>query len=225
MFGGAANRETITVPAVEPWLAADKLQREYDAIGFFLSGHPLDDYAALLQKLKVQSWTEFSRSVKAGASAGRVAATVVSRTERRTKTGNKMGIFGLSDPSGHYEAIVFAEGLQQYRDILEPGSPVLLFLSAEAQGDEIRARIQSAEPLDQAAAKLQKGLRVFLRDAAPIEPVAKRLAGKGDGEVSMVLQIGGGAEVEVRLPGRFKVSPQIAGAIKAVPGVLDVQLV
>jgi DNA polymerase-3 subunit alpha len=224
MFGGS-NRETIAIPAVESWLAADRLRREYDAIGFFLSGHPLDEYMPLLQKLKVQSWTEFSRSVKSGASAGRVAATVVSRTERRTKTGNKMGIFGLSDPTGHYEAIVFAEGLQLYRDILEPGSPVLLFLSAEAQGDEIRARIQSAEPLDQAASKLQKGLRVFLRDQAPLEPVAKRLDGKGDGEVSMILQLGGGAEVEVKLPGRFKVSPQIAGAIKAVPGVLDVQLV
>jgi DNA polymerase-3 subunit alpha len=225
MFGGLATRETIAIPAVEAWLSSDRLQREYDAIGFFLSGHPLDEYAALLQKLKVQSWVEFSRSVKSGASAGRVAATVVSRTERRTKTGNKMGIFGLSDPSGHYEAIVFAEGLQQYRDILEPGSPVLLFLTAEAQGDEVRARIASAEPLDQAASKLQKGLRVFLRDQTPLEPVAKRLGDKGDGEVSMVLQLGGGAEVEVRLPGRFKVSPQIAGAIKAVPGVLDVQLV
>ena len=225
MFGSIVGREPLAIPAVEPWLPADKLQREYDAIGFFLSGHPLDDYAALMQRLKLQSWAEFSRSVKAGASAGRVAATVVSRVERRTKTGNKMGIFGLSDPSGHYEAILFSEGLQQYRDVLEPGSAVLLFLSAEAQGDEIRARIQSAEPLDQAAAKLQKGLRVFLRDPAPLEPVAKRLDGKGDGEVSMVLQIGGGAEVEVRLPGRFKVSPQIAGAIKAVPGVLDVQLI
>ncbi len=162
--------------------------------------------------------------MKAGATAGRLAATVVSRMERRTKTGNKMGIFGLSDPSGHYEAIMFAEGLQQYRDILEPGSPVLLFLSAEAQGDEVRARIQSADPLDQAAAKLQKGLRVFLRDPAPIEPIARRLEGKGDGEVNVVLQLGGGTEVEIKLPGRFKVSPQIAGAIKAVPGVLDVRL-
>ncbi len=52
---------------------------------------------------------------------------------------------------------------------------MLLFLSAEAQGDEVRARIQSVEPLDQAAAKLQKGLRVFLRNEAPIEAVAKRL--------------------------------------------------
>src|SRR4029078_3228984 len=150
--------------------------------GFFLSGHPLDEYASLLQRLKVQSWTEFSRSVKSGASAGKLAATVVSRTERRTKTGNKMGIFGLSDPSGHYEAIMFAEGLQQYRDILEPGSAGLLFLSAEAQGDEVRARIQSADPLDKAAAKLQKGLRVFLRDQAPIQPIAKLPDRTGDGE-------------------------------------------
>jgi DNA polymerase-3 subunit alpha len=135
-----------------------------------------------------------------------------------------MGIFGLSDPSGHYEAIMFAEGLQQYRDILEPGAPVLLFLTAEAQGDEVRARIQSADPLDQAAAKLQKGLRVFLRDPAPIEPIAKRLDGKGDGEVILMLELGDHTEVEVKLPGRFKVSPQIAGAIKAVPGVLDVRL-
>ena len=225
MFGGPSSQEKLVLPNPEPWLPAEKLQREYDAIGFFLSGHPLDDYAALLARIKVQSWAEFSRSVKAGATAGKVAATVVSRMERRTKTGNKMGIFGLSDPSGHYEAIMFAEGLQQYRDQLEPGASVLLFLSAEAQGDEVRARIQSAEPLDQAAAKLQKGLRVFLRDPAPLDFVAKRLDGKGDGEVSMVLQLDGGAEVEIRLPGRFKVSPQIAGAIKAVPGVLDVQTV
>ncbi len=39
----------------------------------------------------------------------------------------------------------------------------------------------------------------------------------------MVLLLGEGAEVEVKLPGRFKVSPQIAGAIKAIPGVVEVQ--
>ncbi len=48
MFGGLSSRETIAIPAVEPWLSGEKLQREYDAVGFFLSGHPLDEYAALL---------------------------------------------------------------------------------------------------------------------------------------------------------------------------------
>jgi DNA polymerase III subunit alpha len=237
LFGGSAAPEPLNLPAVEPWLPAERLQREYDAVGFFLSGHPLDDYAAALKRLRVQAWSEFARAVKAGASAGRVAGTVVARTERRTRNGTKMGIIGLSDPSGHYEAVLFAEGLAQYRDLLEPGTAVVLFLTAEVQADEVRARIQSVEPLDQAAAKMQKGLRVFLRDGAPLEGVARRLepiklssgrnggsgADHGDGEVSMVLMLDNGNEVEVKLPGRFKVSPQIAGAIKAVTGVVTVE--
>ena len=94
----------------EPWPAAERLQREYDAVGFFLSGHPLDEYGDLLKKLRVQTWVEFCRSVKAGNSVGRVAATVLDRQERRTKTGNKMGILTLSDQTGHFEAIIFSEG-------------------------------------------------------------------------------------------------------------------
>jgi DNA polymerase-3 subunit alpha len=261
LFGGGVA-EALPVPAVASWLPGERLGREYDAIGFFLSGHPLDDYASVLRKLKLETFAEFSRQVRAGATAGRVAATVVSRTERRTKTGNRMGILGLSDPTGHYEAVIFAEGLAQYRDVLEPGAAVLLFLTAEAQGDEVRARIQSAEPLDAAAEKTSQNLRVFLRDAAPVDSVAKRLdaaggrggeaasagaragtigrngsrpssgfgsagngsAGASDGEVNLVLLLDIG-EVEIKLPGRFKVSPQIAGAIKAVPGVETVEAV
>jgi len=160
---------------------------------------------------------------------------VVTRAERRTKTGNKMGIFEFSDPSGQFEAIIFQEGLDQYRDLLEPGKAVLLVLAGEEQGEDVRVRIQTVEPLDQAAEKMQKGLRVFLNSHQPIDSVAKRLeaapkvvgrAGNGDAEISMILILDGGAsEVEVKLPGRYKVSPQIAGAIKAVPGVVQVEAI
>jgi DNA polymerase III subunit alpha len=232
LFAGPAASEPFLLAACETWLPAERLQREYDAIGFFLSGHPLDDYAAALKRMRVQSWAEFARAVKAGAGAGRVAGTVVARTERRTRTGSKMGIIGLSDPSGHYEAVLFAEGLAQYRDLLEPGTAVLLFLTAEVQGEDVRARIQSVEPLDEAAAAMHKGLRVFLRAEEPLAGVARRLErpangsaqnGAEQGEVSMVLLLQNGSEVEVKLPGRFKVSPQIAGAIKAVTGVVTVE--
>ena len=223
LFGGPSHREPLRLPNAEPWLPSDRLQREYEAIGFFLTGHPLDDYAKALKRMQVMNWMEFSKSVRAGASAGRTAATVVSRVERRTKTGNKMGIIGLSDPSGQYEAVLFQEGLQQYRDLLEPGNAVLLFLSAEAQGEDVRARIQTVERLDQAAEKVQKSLQIFLRDPAPLDTITNRLEPKGDGEVHFVLMLSDGGEVEVKLPGRYKVSPQIAGAIKAVPGVVSVE--
>ena len=236
MFGGACRRASIMLPQIEPWLPAERLRREYDAIGFFLSGHPLDDYATVLKRLRVQSWAEFSRAVKTGATAGKVAATVVSRMERRTKTGNKMGIMGLSDPTGHFEAVLFSEGLAQYRDVLEPGAAVLLQLGAELQGEDVRARVLHAEPLDDAAAKTQKGLRIFLRDtqtagvdrqAAGMGLSRRRATARprrrapapaqlpranGDGDVSLVMMLDLETEVEMKLPGRFKVSPQIAGA-------------
>jgi DNA polymerase-3 subunit alpha len=154
-----------------------------------------------------------------------VAATVLDRTERRTKTGNKMGILTLSDQSGHFEAIIFSEGLQIYRDVLEPGRPVVLMLQAGLEGEDVRARIGHAEPLDEAVAKHQKGMTIFLRDERPIPSVQERLKGRGEGEVSIVIILDeGDREVEVKLKGRYATSPQVAGALRAVPGVVDVQM-
>lgn len=249
MFGGMADAPSIILPAIEPWLPAEKLRREYDAIGFFLSGHPLDDYKVVLKRLNVQSWAEFSSAVKNGRTAGKVAATVVSRMERRTKTGNKMGIIGLSDPTGHFEAVLFSETLGQFREMLEPGFAVLLQLAAELQGEDVRARINSVELLDKAAAKTSMALKIFVRDDKPLESIHKRLTAQpqgfapasttgrfpnagavsapssSQGEVTLVMMLDLQTEVELRLPGRFPVSPQIAGALKAVAGVVDVQTI
>ena len=70
----------------------------------------------------------------------------------------------------------------------------------------------------------EKGLRIFLRDDAPLNSISQRLSQRGEGEVSLVLMLASDrSEVEVKLPGRFQVSPQIAGALKAIPGVVAVE--
>ncbi|MCC0804677.1 DNA polymerase III subunit alpha [Methylobacterium sp. W2] len=227
MFGGIASADvTLRVPPYEPWPMAEKLKKEYEAIGFFLSGHPLDEYAGLLEKLRVQSWAEFCRSVRAGTSSvGKVAASVLDRSERRTKSGNKLGIVTLSDQTGHFEAIIFQEGLGQYREILEPGRPLVLQIQANLEGEDVRARIVTAEPLDEAVARHQKGMRVYMRDERPIGSVQQRLQVSGESEVSLILLLDGGdREVEVKLRGKYQATPQIAGALRAVPGVVQVEV-
>ncbi|WP_276199546.1 DNA polymerase III subunit alpha [Chelatococcus sp. XZ-Ab1] len=225
IFGGlAACPEPLRIPPYEPWVPAVRLQKEYDAVGFFLSGHPLDGYEEMLERLRVQRWVDFAKAVKAGATMGRIAATVLDRTERRTKSGSKMGIVTLSDQTGHFEAIVFSEGLQRFRDLLEPGRAVVLVVQAAVEGEDVRARIQSVEPLDEAIAQHQKGMRIYVRDEAPLASVSERLKQRGEGEVSMVLILDNAQEVELRLPGRYLATPQIAGALRAVPGVVHVEL-
>jgi DNA polymerase-3 subunit alpha len=101
----------------------------------------------------------------------------------------------------------------------------VVLVSAEERPEGVSLRIQSVESLDRVVAGL-KQIRVFLRDEAPLPSVAKHLANKGEGEVSLILlQEEGRREIEMRLPGRYKVTPQIASALRAVRGVVQVEMV
>ena len=223
LFGEAEATAPIR-PRAEAWSAAERLRREYEAVGFFLSGHPLEAYDTALKRLRATRWADFVRAVRGGATTARLGASVIDRYERRTKNGNKLGVIQLSDPSGQYEAIIFQEGLGQYRDLLERGADVLVTLQANVEGEDVRARIVQVESLTEAAAKVQKSLRVFVRDEAPLASIAERLRGRGEGEVSLVVMLGPKeGEVEIRLPGRYAVTGAVAGAIKAVAGVVAVE--
>ena len=232
MFGALPdNKETIDLPATKPWMQAEKLQRELQAMGFYLSAHPLDEYRELMQKSRIQLYSEFEESVRAGASAGRLAGTVTARQERKTRTGRRMGIVMLSDPSGQYEALLFDEGLAKYRELLEPGQSVILLVNADIREEGVSIRVQSVQSLEAEAMRETRNLRIFLRDDQAVPSIQSLLTGssappRGDGSVSLVVIDGNGEmEVEMQLPARLKLSPQHANAIKSVQGVLQVELV
>ena len=207
-----------------PWAEPERLRREFDAVGFFLSGHPLEAYGVALKRLRATCWADFVGAVRAGASTARLGASVLDRTERRARSGGKIGVVQLSDPSGRYEAILFEEGLNQFRDLLEKGADILVTLQASAEGEDVRARIVDVERLTDAAAKVHKGLRVFVRDETPLATIESRLSARGEGEVTLVLILGPkDGEVEIRLPGRYAVNAALAGALKAAPGVVAVE--
>jgi len=103
---------------------------------------------------------------------------------------------------------------------------VLVEVRAGVDGEELRVRIETVELLDDAAARIGHSLRLYLRDAAAIEPVARCLSEPGDSQVSLIAALEPqGREVEIRLPGRYRTTPEVAGAIKTVPGVMAVEMV
>jgi len=229
IFGMVSGpREALLLPdAAPPWFGAEKLHREFQAVGFYLSAHPLDEYKPFLARMRVQEWSVFAGSVRRGASAGRLAGTVNAKHIRKTRSGNKMGIVQLSDASGQYEAILFSEGLAQYGDLLEPGKSVVITVGAESRQEEISLRVQTVQSLENEAARLQKAMRLYLRSSDGIRQIASHLKDAEDGgEVSLVLMKDEEMrEVEIVLGRRFKIGPHIASAMKTVCGVVDVELV
>lgn len=178
----------------------DKLAQEFEAVGFYLSGHPLDDYMKPLQKLGVDTWASFHDKVLTkGATAARLAGTVTHRQERRSKSGNKFAFASFSDPTGQFEAICFSDTLAQCRDLLEPGTAVLVHVEADLEGEDVKLRLQGVEVLDKAAATMIMGLTIFVRDAKPLESIAQRLTNGGRAPVRLILMQDHGREVELAL--------------------------
>ena len=228
IFGtlSAVEPERLHLPVTDPWTMSEKLMREFQVLGFYFSAHPLDDYAPVLQKMRVQQYADFALAVKRGATAGRLAGTVASKQVRRTRTGNKMGIFVLSDATGQFEVIMFSEILLAYEDMMEPGKSVVLEVGAENREEGISLRANKVQRLDDEANRQNHALRIYLRDPSPVKSIAAHLKKKGDSPVSLIVIKGeGGGEVEIALPQTYQVSPPIAGAVKAIPGVVDVELV
>ena len=218
--------EPITLTAnFTPWLPAERLERERSAIGFHLSGHPLDQYAELFERLRVQSWVDFERAVKDGARAGRLAGTISSRNDRRTRKGTPMAIMTLSDPSGSYECIAFSEQITQFGEVLGAGKSVILSVEADERPDGISLRLISAEALDKAAEKIGRRLTVFAGSERCLPSIRSQLKLGGEGQVIFVVSRDQGAkEYEIELKGGYRLSAELAGGIKSLDGVVDVRL-
>jgi len=229
LFGIGDAAPQLDLRPAKAWTPMVRLSQEFDAIGFYLSGHPLDQYARALKKLGVRSYAEFEAMTERGVTEGRLAAIIVSARERRSQKGNKFAFGLFSDTTGQFEAVIFSDTLAKCRDLLVPGTPVLLAVNAERDGDTVKMRVDGLEALDKAVAGVQRGLKVVLdqrvvqSNAATIAELKSHLKPGGKGEIRIVLALEDrGKEMEFVVPGRFDISPSRAGELATVPGVLEV---
>ena len=216
----------LTLPPVPDWLPMERLQNEFNAIGFYLSAHPLDSYGASLARLDVVRFADLPNWLRArGASRAKVAGLVVGKQERTSQKGNRFAFIQLTDASGMYEATIFSERLTAAREMLEPGRALLLSVDCRQEEDSLRLMVNEVTSLDQAAAATAAGLKIFLKEPGPVDGIRQILgkAGRGKGKIELILDLPEQKrEVDIVLKDRVAVSPQVRGAIRAIPGVLEV---
>src|SRR5690606_15716096 len=156
MFASSEPEPFRLPTGVPAWNSTERADRELSAIGFHLSAHPLDAYADLFEKLRVQRWSDFERAVKDGASAGRLAGTIASRNDRRTRKGTPMMILTLSDQSGTFECIAFSEQISEFGALAQPGASVVLQVAADERAEGISLRLISLEPIEGLADRVDR---------------------------------------------------------------------
>jgi DNA polymerase III subunit alpha len=213
----------------DDWLPVERLTQEHLAIGFYLSGHPLDDYMVPLKRKNVLTLTELTHAAERGPMVAKIAGSVSSRQERKSAKGNRFAFVQLSDPTGLYEVTVFSDTLEAARDMLEPGMNVVLTVEATLEGDTLKLLARAAQPIDQVAADAGGStLRIYLDRAEAAASVAALFArldgGRAKGQIILcVPDPATGREIDLALPNPYPITPQIKGAIKAVQGVVTVE--
>ncbi|WP_424976336.1 DNA polymerase III subunit alpha [Dinoroseobacter sp. S124A] len=234
LFGEAG--EDLPEPRILPcddWLPAERLAEEHKAVGFYLSGHPLDDYMGALKRKGVVTLEALTQQMDRGAAVAKIAGTVAGRQERKSARGNRFAFVQASDPTGLYEVTVFSDTLETARPHLETGKNVVLTVEATLEADQLKLLCRSAAPIDDAVsdAKGMMGLRIFVDDDEAVPNIAGLLGRMAEdpsirtrGPITLALvdpDLPG--EVDVLLGETLPVNPQIKGALKSLSGVAMVE--
>ena len=176
--------------------------------------------------------TEALERAKRGRAAFSMAGAIRTVRMRRSKAGNPFAWVEVSDATGEFEVTVFSETLNSARDLMEPGNLVLMTVGAEEWEGDIRFTCEGMRALDRAAASAASQLRVTVNAPSALESVKSRLAGvkpatrQEGGQVVIQMRLAEtGHDVEITLPELAACTPAMRGALKAVDGVGDVELI
>ena len=228
LFGDAEEGGSDFPPfaKINPWDQLEQLRFEFDAVGFYLSAHPLDGRAEQLRRQNVVAFADVLSEIENKPSTRvQMAGILIKKQERMSQRGNKFAFLQLSDSTGVYEVMIFSDTLARCRPFLEPGTALLVTADAEAREDQVRFTGQTLAPLDEAMASKLAELRVHLDAPAPVAKVKELIGieGKGGVKIHLYAHLPGGQIAELAVKGRWAVSPAAIAAIRSTPGIVRIE--
>ncbi|MEQ8503727.1 MAG: DNA polymerase III subunit alpha [Rhodospirillales bacterium] len=226
LFGGgdgqAAQAQEIRLDNIADWTPMDRLKEEFDAVGFYLSSHPLATYENMLEKQKVTSFADILAAGRPG--HRRMAGTLVAMKERTSAKGSRYAFVSFSDTTGTFEGVMFSEVLAAAREHLTEGNSFLIEMDIQIEAEAPRFLVQGLWPLESAALNAVGSVTVVIGGESPLAPLREVLESQGRGQVPVyvVPRLEDNREVVLSLNDKYAVSPAVIQALKAVNGVLEV---
>ena len=225
LFGADDSSSKITLPNVLDWRRMERLSNECDAIGFYLSSHPLDAFSGTLDSLKVVKAKDVPYlTAQDCAIPIKMAGTFTTKRERVGKRGNKYAFVMLSDDTGSFECMMFSEVLAASRELLDSEMPLLLTMDAQLENDKVRLLATRVDSLEKVLAARVHNLKIRIAPNLPMGEFRDLMAADGRGKGRIVLLTrSNGHIIEVALPGGYDIQPKTLSGLKNIPGVAEIR--
>lgn len=227
LFGTEELHTKVKLADKPDWPELEKLKLEAEAIGFYISAHPLDSYKDGMERLEVKSAAEVFSGIKVGDTIrAKLAGCVNSFQKRLSKSGNKYAFLELSDGTSNFEGLLFSEGLAKYEEVINSGMPLLvsIIITKESEETNPRVMINSVETLDQAIANVADGLIIYINNIAAVRQIKEILSKDRNGTNKIYIKPEHPEwDVRIELPGGFAFVNDIIGKVRAVSGVTTIK--
>ncbi len=225
----AGNISSFKIPEMEEWPEMERLAREKATLGFYISGHPLDQFRDELSRLSALN-TENLSNVPDGSRAD-IAGTVRIKKEKITKNKDKMAFLVLEDLHGSVEVLCFSRVYEAYQNVINSEKPLYVEGIVKKEGgpktDNITCKLVAEKIwlLEDICKKRTTGVSIELKSdmvgpamLPPLKDVILR--NRGRYPVSIKVTVPGKGIVQLSLPDNYNVdiNPEITETINSLVG-------
>ncbi len=219
--GGVEEAPQVKFASCSPWTRLTQLQREFEAVGFYLSSHPLETYGEKLKQLNLMPSTRIEEHIaREDGVTFSVAGVVIGKKERLSKNGNRFAFVTFSDPQGIYEVTIFSELYNPNREKLEAGQNFFMRLSGRMEGESLRLTVQEIQPLEETLSRFSSAVQINIEEQGSFEKLKTLLqsAGPGSDTIQLILQTQGRL-IHFKLPEKYALTPDIRESVERLPGI------
>ena len=215
------NFSHIPLPEVDNWTNSESLEKEFTAIGFYLSGHPLNEYEQIIKDKKIKYYSDINSSE----TKYKIAGTISYVKERKSQRGRNFAFVGLTDENNQFEITLFSDILFKVRNFLIPGLSIIAEVETQRNDNNLRLLTIDLFPLEELMKKNINVLKVYVNNPETILKIRDRVEDKGNSKILVQILMNGEDkyQTELKLGNNFIVNPSIKASIKEIEGVLKIE--
>ena len=188
LFGETDTEQNEIITNINDWQFEDRLSKEFESVGFFISDHPLNQYKDIFKDYKINDYQMLNNNDDIKES--NIAATLLKVQERKTAKGNSYAVLKLTDLTSVFELFIFSDILELNREILKEGSSLILTLIKSISNDENklkRINVQKIASLKDLLNTPIKEITFEIKSLKELDEISKSLSKNGDTLVNINL--------------------------------------
>jgi len=202
LFVADEEQDNEIVLNIEDWKFEDRLSREFEAIGFFISDHPLNQFKEIFDDYKIVDYMKFN--LDDNTKDANIAATLLKITERKNSKGSPYAVIKFTDLTSVFELFIFSQTLELNREILIEGSSLIITLIKTISNDENkfkRINVQKIASLKDLFNKPVNQIIFNLKSIKDVDKISDLVNEEGTTEVKICIK-GENKDISFKLKNR-----------------------